>query len=142
VTTAAVTRFEDVINYISNSKLNFSIYKTPFSAQISLKKSFAKYFGEIEDLAAAANNMDAIKKETVKPKLEPMECGEVSVIKEMEKLKSFIEDNLKEISELRSQNSELESKLKQANKESKKNRQRAEKYQKLVKIEKDVNQNE
>ena len=44
---AATSRFEDVLNFISNSKLNFAIYKTPFSAQISLKNSFAKYFKEI-----------------------------------------------------------------------------------------------
>jgi hypothetical protein len=34
--------FQDVINFVAKSKLNFSILQTPFSAQLSLKKSFAK----------------------------------------------------------------------------------------------------
>ena len=137
----AETKFENVLNYISKSKLNFSIYKTPFSAQISLKNSFAKYYGEIEDLAAATSEME-INEEETKPKSESTEIDEGSALKETEKLKTFIEDNLKVISELRSKNSELESKLKQANKESKKNRQKAEKYQKMLMIKKDESQDE
>jgi predicted RNase H-like nuclease (RuvC/YqgF family) len=34
--------FQDVLNFVAKSKLNFSIMQTPFSAQLSLKKSFAK----------------------------------------------------------------------------------------------------
>ena len=63
---AATFRFEDVLNFVSNSKLNFSIYKTPFSAQISVKNSFVKYFQENEALAndtnAAKNNEKTIFK--------------------------------------------------------------------------------
>ena len=43
---AADQVFQDVLNYVEKSRLNFSIYRTPFSAQLSLKKSFAKYFQE------------------------------------------------------------------------------------------------
>ena len=60
-------------------------------------------------------------------------------MKETEKLKTFIEDNLKWII---SKNSGLESKLKQANKESKKNRQNAEKYHKMLMIKKDEGRDE
>ena len=35
--------FKDVINYIENSRLNFSLSRTPFSASISLKRSFVKH---------------------------------------------------------------------------------------------------
>ena len=38
--------FQDVLSYVEKSRLNFSIYRTPFSAQLSLKKSFAKHFQE------------------------------------------------------------------------------------------------
>jgi hypothetical protein len=34
--------FQDVLNYVSKSNLNFSIFLTPFSAQLSLKKSFRR----------------------------------------------------------------------------------------------------
>ena len=40
--------FQDVLSYVEKSRLNFSIYRTPFSAQLSLKKSFAKHFQEEE----------------------------------------------------------------------------------------------
>ena len=41
---AAEKAFQDVLDYISKSSWNFSIYQTPFSAQLSLKKSFAEHF--------------------------------------------------------------------------------------------------
>ena len=34
--------FDDVLNFVAKSGLNFSIWQTPFSAQLSLKKSFVK----------------------------------------------------------------------------------------------------
>ena len=36
--------FQDVLNYVSKSNLNFSIFLTPFSAQLSLKKSFRRNY--------------------------------------------------------------------------------------------------
>jgi predicted nuclease with TOPRIM domain len=41
---AAELTFKNVLSHIQQSGLNFSIYLTPFSAQLSLKKSFAKKF--------------------------------------------------------------------------------------------------
>ena len=38
--------FQDVLNFVANSKLNFSILQTPFSAQLSLNKSFVKNIHE------------------------------------------------------------------------------------------------
>ena len=36
--------FNDVLSFVAKSKLNFSIFQTPFSAQLSIKKSFSKNF--------------------------------------------------------------------------------------------------
>jgi hypothetical protein len=48
---AAEKAFYNVLNYVSRSQLNFSIYQTPFSAQLFLKKSFAKHYeGNEHDL--------------------------------------------------------------------------------------------
>ena len=123
---AATSKFEDVFNFVSNSKLNFSIYKTPFSAQISVKNSFVKYFQENEALAndtdAAKNNEETIfKSELVKSEENRKD------ISERENLQAKIEKNLKEIDDLRHQNKHLETKLKESKKESKKNQQRADK---------------
>ena len=85
------------------------MYKTPFSAHISIKNSFAKYYEDIEDPADSACETE---KESEKFKIEPTEFDNNSESKEMEKLKSFIEDNLKEIDELKNRNKELETKLK------------------------------
>ena len=66
---AATSRFENVLNYILNSKLDSSISKTSFSAQISLKNSYAKYFDESEDIvnvtSELAKNNDEIVPNTL-----------------------------------------------------------------------------
>ena len=41
--------FQNVLEYIARSNLNFSIYQTPYSAQLSLKKSFRKNFQEYSE---------------------------------------------------------------------------------------------
>ena len=46
---AAQEIFNDVISYIENSKLNYFIQKSPFSATISLKSSLVKRY-EIETI--------------------------------------------------------------------------------------------
>ena len=38
--------FKDVLEVVENCTLNHSIYKTPFSAIISLKSSFVKYYSD------------------------------------------------------------------------------------------------
>ena len=38
--------FQELMNQIENSKLNYVIHKTPFSANISVKRSFIKYHDE------------------------------------------------------------------------------------------------
>ena len=41
---ASEKAFKEVLSFVAKSKLNFTIFQTPFSAQLSLKKSFAKHF--------------------------------------------------------------------------------------------------
>ena len=42
----ANTIFKEILAVVENSSLNHSIYKTPFSATISLRSSFVKYFSD------------------------------------------------------------------------------------------------
>ena len=118
----AETRFDDVLNYISDSQLNFFIQKTPFSAQISLKKSFAQYFKKIEDVSVSESSK--IKETEVEVKHEAPEALEQENFI-IENLKAIIVENHTEIDELKRDKKELEAKLKESKRESKKNRQRA-----------------
>jgi len=141
---AATLKFEDVLNFISNSKLNFSIYKTPFSAQISLKNSFAKYFKEDEDLTNATGELKNDKLPVIVSKSQPVQLDENHGFEESsDNLKAIIDKNMKEIEELRNQKNSLEAKLKETKKESKKNRQKADKLQiMLEKLNDDQEQEE
>ena len=94
----AETRFDDVLNYISYSQLNFFIQKTPLSAQISLKKSFAQYFKKIEEKEVEVKH-DA-----------PEALEQENFI--IENLKAIIVENHTEIDELKKDKKELEAKLK------------------------------
>ena len=130
--TAATSKFEEVLNYISDSKLNFFIQRTPFSAQISLKKSFAVYYEKTEnsekDISESFDNQDRkveIKSETT---------GSVKIV---DNLKASIEEKNKEIDELRNDKKEIETKLEVSKKEAKKNRQKSQKLQELLKIQKE-----
>ena len=46
VTLAAEKAFREAINFIVQSKLNHSIYLTPFSAQLSVKRTVDKHYNE------------------------------------------------------------------------------------------------
>ena len=119
--------FQNVLDYIARSKLNFSIYQTPYSAQLSLKKSFRKNFQEYSE-----------------PKVdEPFEESEetfqlLDTTKELEKrltflnrenleLRKTIKMNKDAIFNLESKCTNLEGSLKVEKKKSKKERQKAEK---------------
>ena len=125
---AVKSKFEEVLEYITDSKLNFFIQRTPFSAQISLKKSFAVYFKDTEnsenDNSETFNHLDKI----VEPKYETIGSVEIN-----QNLKATIEEKSKEIEELRNDKKELETKLEASKREAKKNRQRSQKLQELLK---------
>ena len=46
--------FNELIHKIEKSKLNYIISKTPFSAQISIKRSFVKFFAPPSQIQAEA----------------------------------------------------------------------------------------
>jgi hypothetical protein len=81
--------FQDVLNFIEDSNLNFVIHRTPFSANISLKRTFIKIYGD--------NQNEAASKE-VRSKIDHREKAEKST--EMEDITTNTEKNLrKELSE-------------------------------------------
>ena len=59
--------YDDVINFVEKSCLNYSILRTPFSAKISIKSSFIKRFNDVpdSDLNVAVNR----EEETISKKL-------------------------------------------------------------------------
>ena len=83
---AAENTFEDVLSYVAKSKLNFSIYRTPFSAQLSLKKTFAKHFNEDK-----ADTIKAVEPE-VKAKVEELEKRLAISDNEIYRLKEIIKE--------------------------------------------------
>ena len=120
--------FQNVLDYIARSKLNFSIYQTPYSAQLSLKKSFRKNFKEysepkVEETFHFIDKSKELEKRLTAVNLENLE------------LRKTIERNEDTIFNLESKCSNLESILKVEKKKNKKERQKAEKAPFTVKIE-------
>ena len=62
--------FNDLLNQIEKSKLNYVINKTPFTANISIKKSFIKWFDpskvQDEEKEATLSNRDSGIREACK----------------------------------------------------------------------------
>ena len=112
---AAEVMFRDVLNYIAKSRLNFSIYQTPFSAQLSLKKSFANHFNEDKaEIKRKESKVETITEETgeLRTRLEKSE-------NENRKLKELISEKEKVIEN-------LEDTIKNEKKKNKKERQKIE----------------
>ena len=86
--------FKGVLNVIENSSLNFTLHQTPYSAQISLKKSFIKHFAK-----DVVESDPVVTKEqfpnTETKKLESDFAQVKADFIEMEKLKSSEIDELK-----------------------------------------------
>ena len=97
--------FQDVLSYVEKSRLNFSIYRTPFSAQLSLKKSFAKHFSEEEGepLVKKEQNTFEIKSNELEARFKKSEAeidDYLETIKEKEERIIFLEtkcDNLEKV---------------------------------------------
>ena len=55
--------FTDILHYIESSRLNFSLLRTPFSATISLKKSFVnnKQNESDDNLTSRCNLVEKVK---------------------------------------------------------------------------------
>ena len=90
------TVFQNVLHAIENSKLNYVITKTPFSASIALKRSFVKFY---DDTPNTKNVMQIdLKKEPLEDNHDLNEKLRV-LVGQMEKLESLAESkNLKMMS--------------------------------------------
>ena len=64
----AALRFEELLNKIESSKLNYVISRTPFSANISVKRSLIKFHDQKSSEKEAIN---------VKEEIKPNENGEL-----------------------------------------------------------------
>ena len=53
--------FEQVINFVNQSNLNFIMYRTPYSANFTIKKSFKKVFDENENAKLDDENRDLLR---------------------------------------------------------------------------------
>ena len=118
--------FKDVLDYVTNSNLNFLILQTPFSAQLSLKKSFVKRFNE-----SSGENLNEVKDELVhdadETKLKELEKRLTIVNLANMKLKETIEEKSNLISDLEHKYKDLDTDLKAEKKKMKKERQKFEK---------------
>ena len=137
--------FKDVLEVIENSSLNHSIYKTPFTATILLKSSFVKYFSDNSQSDHEAKNInrkDIITEETRILKNENIEMKaqlkELEIIVEEQKIviaektkEEFTEKErrelkaaefLTEVLKMKSENDQLEKKVKLALSDSEKYR--------------------
>jgi septal ring factor EnvC (AmiA/AmiB activator) len=103
--------FKDVLDYVIKSNLNFSILQTPFSAQLSLKKSFVKKYVESSD-----GKLDEVKDDRVhdanETKLKELEQRLTIVNLENMKLQENIKENSNLISDLDHKCKVLETDLK------------------------------
>ena len=126
--------FQNVLDYIARSKLNFSIYQTPYSAQLSLKKSFRKNFKEysepkVEESEETFHVID--KSKELEKRLTAVNLENLELRKTIEISEDFIIN-------LESKCENLEGTLKVEKKKNKKERQKAslENHEITVKAEK------
>ena len=136
---AATEAFKDVLDYITRSNLNFSIYQTPFSAQLSIKKSYAKYFTEdrknLKQEDTKNYSFDKLDKEFKELSIKLKDCEF-----ENRRLRNTLEEKVGVIENLEHTYSNLEETLRAEKKKIKKERQKmekkiAEQKEPLVKLE-------
>ena len=115
--------FNDVLSFVGKSKLNFSILQTPFSAQLSLKKSFAKKFHGYSEREFEGQDESEDWKDTTKK----LENRLTTVNLENLRLKKTIEENDHLIQNLENKCKTLDDNLKIEKKKNKKERQKTDK---------------
>ena len=127
--------FQDVINFVAKSKLNFSILQTPFSAQLSLKKSFAKNIHD--DDSDQSTKIIEESDETIIWKFRTKELESRLIVMNLEnlQLKKKLEECENSIHNLENKCKSLEDNLKVEKKRVKKERQKEEKQEHRVKVE-------
>ena len=82
---AAEKAFQEVLDYVSKSRLNFSIFQTPFSAQLSLKKSFAKHF-QNDDQYEAKEDLELVPKKDLEVKIKRVEMENAALRASLENM--------------------------------------------------------
>ena len=126
--------FQEVLHFVAKSKLNFSILQTPFSAQLSLKKSFSKNIHEDHsDFKEVIEESD--ETDTWKRRINKLENRLIAVNLENLKLKKELEEHKESICNLENECKTMEGNLKIEKKRIKKERQRVEKQEIRVKVE-------
>ena len=122
-------------NFVAKSKLNFSILQTPFSAQLSLKKSFAKNIHD--DDSDQSTKIIEVSNETIIWKFRTKELESRLIVMNLEnlQLKKKLEECENSIDNLENKCKSLEDNLKVEKKTVKKERQKEEKQEHRVKVE-------
>jgi hypothetical protein len=121
---AAELTFKNVLSHIQQSGLNFSIYLTPFSAQLSLKKSFAKkFYQEPVDEVKIEENLG----HSLEAKVEQLESRLKKIDSENHKLVENLKEREEALETLQTKCDMMEETLKLERKKSKKERQKLEK---------------
>ena len=130
--------FHDVLSYVAKSKLNFSILQTPFSAQLSLKKSFAKNLHHNSEHEVVNVHEEQQKSDFSKDTIKELEGRLTIVNSENSMLKKTIEQHEYSIQILENQCKTLDDNLKVEKKRNKKERQKVVKrleYESKIKVE-------
>ena len=127
--------FQDVLNFVAKSKLNFSILQTPFSAQLSLKKSFAKNIHEDQSDQVKEVIEESDETNFWKCRTRELENRLIAVNSENLQLKKEIEEQENSIYNLENKCKNMEGNLKIEKKRIKKERQKAEKQESRVEVE-------
>ena len=125
--------FQDVLSYVEKSRLNFSIYRTPFSAQLSLKKSFVKHFqvDKVQTVVKQELNTFEIQSKEMNARLKKSEA-------EIDEYLEVIKEKDEHIKLLETKYDNLEKTLKNEQKKMKKERQKIAK--KMAKNELNIKQ--
>ena len=112
--------FQNVLEYIARSNLNFSLYQTPYSAQLSLKKSFRKNFQKYSEPKVDETFEEIEETFHVKEKTKELEKRLTALNLESLELRKIIETNEGTIFNLESKCKNLEGTLKVEKKKNKK----------------------
>ena len=89
--------FQDVLRRIENSKLNYSLSKTPFSASISLKCSLIKRYQDDSQEDDFSNSLKYRNNIEVCDEVNKFETENIKLRRELEKLKAVQEDDHKRL---------------------------------------------
>ena len=95
----ATRSFKELTEQIENSKLNYVITKTPFSANISIRRSFIRYHFD-----SSVKETNEVKEETLthpqKNEIDELKSRILGVLSENEKLQEFLKEQTAKVTNL------------------------------------------